>query len=83
MIDLKETKHQRRNRCDHEMVPIRMKRDKINELILVYLRHVLKQSFFDQDSEKIDEILLTEPCDLEFEKYIFGFYEEILKQLRN
>jgi len=52
---------------------VRLKRDKICEMLMSYLRSVLKQSFFRQVYQGA-KILLTKPVDLAYEKHCCNFY---------
>ena len=64
-----------------ECQKIYLKRDQLNEVLLCYLRQVLKEEFFPKKGPEYKSILITKPTHLEFEIYCLEKYVAIMKQL--
>ena len=66
---------------------ILLKPDQINEVLAAYLRSRNKQKFFEvkesrnvmQNIFKMPEVLISRPTNIEYEKYVFQQYMDVLQ----
>lgn len=58
----------------------KLKANLICPTILSYLRKVCKEKFFGDRTDRVS-ILLTRPCDLDYEEFVFKTYLSVLEHL--
>ena len=61
---------------------VRLKNDQLNDKMMQYLRQMLKQSYFAEVPEEADEILLSRPTDLQFERHCLNYYGQLIDFLK-
>ena len=50
----------------------------MNEVLLAYLRQIMKSNFYSSDKDKMNLVYLSKPVDLKFEIVVLNKYIEII-----